>query len=82
MGGCLIFAREIQINIRNLIAFKAQKGFKRDGQTVLFHHGSAIGAHLVRHIHTNGIFAVFKEFAVFTAGTNIVGAEGVYLCDP
>ena len=37
MGSCLVFAGEVQINIRHLVAAESQEGLKGDVKAVLFH---------------------------------------------
>ena len=50
MSARLIFAGEVQINIRRLIAVKTQKRFKRNIMSVTVHLGAALGAVLGRQI--------------------------------
>ena len=46
----LIFAGEIQVNIRLLVTLKSQECLKGNIKTVFLHHGSAFGACFIRHI--------------------------------
>ena len=54
MGVCLIFAGEIQVNIRHLVAAEAEEGFKRDVEAVLIQLFPAFGAVPIRQIRAAG----------------------------
>ena len=75
----LIFAGEVQVDIRHLAAAEAQEGLKGDVKAVLHVLGAADGAHLVRHICAAAVAAVQNEFAVFALGAAVVGRQGVDL---
>ena len=46
----LILTREVQIDVRLLVALKSKEGFKRNVKSVLFQRGSADRAGFIRHI--------------------------------
>ena len=75
----LIFAGEVQVDIRHLAAAEAQEGLKGNVEAVLHVLGAADGAHLVRHIRAAAVAAVQNEFAVFALRTAVVGRQGVDL---
>ena len=75
----LIFAGEVQVDIRHLAAAEAQEGLKGDVEAVLHVLGAADGAHLVRHIRAAAVAAVQNEFAVFALRTAVVGWQRVDL---
>ena len=75
----LIFAGEVQVDIRHLAAAEAQEGLKGNVKAVLHVLGAADGAHLVRHIRAAAVAAVQNEFAVFALRTAVVGRQGVDL---
>ena len=79
VGPGLIFAGEVQVDIRHLAAAEAQEGLKGDVEAVLHVLGAADGAHLVRHIRAAAVAAVQNEFAVFALRTAVVGRQGVDL---
>ena len=83
MGGCLILAGKVQVDIRYLVSLKAQKGLKRNGKTVLLHRRTADRTILVRHVGADGVFAVFKKLTVLAVGVwaNVVRTERVDLGD-
>ena len=75
----LIFAGEVQVDIRHLAAAEAQKGLKGDVEAVLDVLRTADGTDLVRHIRAAAVAAVQNEFAVFALRTAVVGRQGVDL---
>ena len=77
----LIFAGEVQVDIRHLAAAEAQEGLKGNVKSVLHVFGAADGTNLIRHIRAAAVAAVQNEFAVFALRTAVVGRQGVDLCD-
>ena len=75
----LIFAGEVQVDIRHLAAAEAQKGLKGDVEAVLDVLRTADGTDLVRHIRAAAVAAVQNEFAVFALGAAVVGRQRVDL---
>ena len=72
MGGRLILARKVKVNIRYLVAFKAEEGFKRNIKAVLLHLRAAFWTILVGHIYSDIVFAVFKKYRMFAFGADIM----------
>ena len=79
VGPGLIFAGEVQVDIRHLAAAEAQKGLKGNVKSVLHVLGAADGTNLIRHIRAAAVAAVQNEFAVFALRTAVVGRQGVDL---
>ena len=79
VGPGLVFAGEVQVDIRHLAAAEAQEGLKGNVKSVLHVFGAADGTHLVRHIRAAAVAAVQNEFAVFALRTAVVGRQGVDL---
>ena len=75
----LIFAGEVQVDIRHLAAAEAQEGLKGNVKSVLDVLRTANGTNLIRHIRAAAVAAVQNEFAVFTLGAAVVGRQGVDL---
>ena len=46
----LILTREVQVNIRLLIALKSKEGLERNVKTILMELFAADGAHFIRHV--------------------------------
>ena len=76
----LIFAREVQVDIRHLAAAVAKKGLKRNIEAVLDVFRAADGAHLVGHIRAAAVLAAV-ELHVAAFGAAIVRRQGVDLGD-
>ncbi len=71
VGLTLVFAGEIQVNIRFLIAFKAQKRFKRNVKSLFFQRFAAHRTGAIRHItacHTRELFHLFRVKIIEVAG--------------
>ena len=79
VGPGLVFAGEVQVDIRHLAAAEAQEGLKGNVKSVLHVFGAADGTDLIRHIRAAAVAAVQNEFAVFTLGAAVVGRQGVDL---
>ena len=78
----LVFTGKVEVDIRRLIALKAQEHLKRDQETLLAVLCPADGADLVRHVHAAGVGrAVHVEIAVAAVGANVVRLERVDLRD-
>ena len=75
----LIFAGEVQVDIRHLAAAEAQKGLKGDVKAILDVLRTADGTDLIRHIRAAAVAAVQNEFAVFALRTAVVGRQRVDL---
>ena len=76
----LIFAREVQVDIRHLAAAVAEEGLKRDVEAVLDVFCAADGAQLVGHIRAAAVLAAV-ELHVAALGAAIVRRQGVDLGD-
>jgi len=81
VGPGLVFAGEVQVDIRHLAAAEAQEGLKGNVKSVLHVFGAADGAHLVRHIRAAAVAAVQDELAVLALGAAVMGRQGVDLRD-
>ena len=75
----LIFAGEVQVDIRHLAAAEAQEGLKGDVKAVLDVLRTADGTDLIRHIRAAAVAAVQDEFTVLAFGAAVVGRQGVDL---
>ncbi len=82
----LVLAGEIQVNIRLLIAFKAEEGLKGDVKPFLAQGFPALGAFSVGHVAACppriGLDLRRIKVAVMAAGAVIVGRQRVYLRNP
>ena len=83
MGSGLIFAGEVQVDIRYLITAEAQEGLKGDVKAILFHPTAAVGTLEVRQISAAVI--TFRHIQdrklAFRIRAAIMGLEGIHLCD-
>ena len=79
VGPGLVFAGEVQVDVRHLAAAEAQEGLKGNVKSVLHVFGAADGTNLIRHIRAAAVAAVQNEFAVFALRTAVVGRQGVDL---
>ena len=79
MGACLIFSREIQVDIRRLVTVKAQKGFKRNIVSVPIEKSSAMRTVLLWQIKAGPDRTVGNKFTVFTLRADIVRHQRIYL---
>ena len=77
----LIFAREIQVNIRLLVAVEAEEGLEGDVVAVHQHPGAARGAVLVGQVEAVLHAAVGDELAVPALGAAVMGRQTVDLRD-
>ena len=77
MGFRMVFAGEIEVDIRNLVAVEAQENSERDVVAILVERRAAMGADLVRQVETAAHFAVRKEFAPLALGADIMRRQGV-----
>ncbi|MPM32960.1 hypothetical protein SDC9_79527 [bioreactor metagenome] len=82
MRNGLVFAGEVKIDIRRLVAVEAQKHLKRDIKSHLIIAAAADGAILIRHVDAAGIEqAVYGKVAVLAVRADIVRLKRVYLRD-
>ena len=77
----LIFAGEVQVDIRHLAAAVAQERLKGDIKAVLDVLFPAHRADLVRHVRAAAVAAVCDELRIFALGAAVVGRQGVHLRD-
>ena len=82
MRDWLVVAREVQIDIGNLIALKAKEGLERNVVTIFDHQSTALGTVFVRHIKARAVLTFCVEMAVLTVGTAIVRRKGIDFRDP
>ena len=75
----LIIAREIEVDIRSLIALKAEENLERDIIALLFELRSANGAFLIGKIDTAAGLGFEHEFTVLTVRAKIMRRKRVYL---
>ena len=81
VGPGLVFAGEVQVDIRHLAAAEAQESLEGDVKAVLHILGAADRAYLVRHVGAAAVGAIHNEFTVPARGAAIVGRQGVDLRD-
>ena len=77
----LIFAGEILVDIRRLVAVEAEEGLERDIMAVALHIGAAFRAGLFGEIEAGADRAVRDEFAVFAFRADIVRHQRIDLRD-
>ena len=78
----LIFAGEVQVDIRRFIALEAKEYLKGDLIAELFVFCAAHRAVRIRHVHTAGIFcAVHIKIAVLAVRANVMRLQRVHLRD-
>ena len=77
----LVLAGEVQVDIRLLVAVKAQEGLERDVVAVHEHPGAAVGAVFIRQVEAVVHAAVGDELAVSALGAAVVGRQTVDLRD-
>ena len=77
----LILAREVQVNIRLLVAVETKEGLERDVVAVHQHPGTAVGAVLVGQVEAVVHAAIGDELAVLALGAAVVGRQTVDLRD-
>ena len=81
VGTGLVFPGEVQVDVRYLVAAKAQKGLEGDVEAVFFIGGAADGAHRVGHICA-AVIAVFPpivKVSMLAVGATVVGRQRVDL---
>ena len=81
MRSGLIFAGEVQVNVRHLAAAIAQEGLKRNIKSILDVFRSADRTDFVRHIRTAAVRTIHNKLMVLAVGTAVVGRQSVYLRD-
>ena len=81
MGGGLVLAGEVQVDIRRLVAVEAEEGFERNVMAVPVHLRPAVRTVLWRQVKAGADAAVCDKFAVLALGADIVGRKGIYLGD-
>ena len=69
----LVFAREIQVDIRHLVALEAEEGLERNIETLLGERLAALGTDLVRQVDAAGVFLV--PLNVFIVRAQVVRRE-------
>ena len=77
----LILAREVQVNIRLLVAVKTKESLERDVVAVHQHPGAAVGAVLVGQVEAVVHAAIGDELTVLALGAAVVGRQTVDLRD-
>ena len=75
----LIHAREVQVNIRLLVAVEAEEGLKRDVVALDDHRLAADRASLVGQVEAVKVYAVVDPLAVLAVGAQIVRRHRVDL---
>ena len=77
MGFRMVFAGEIEVDIRDLVAVEAQEDCERDVVAVLVERRATLRADLVGQVETAADFAVRKELAPLALGADIMRRQGV-----
>lgn len=75
----LILARKVQVDIRHLVALKAEEGLERNVEALFGERLAAFRADLIGQIDTAGVFLVPLE--IFVIRAQIVRGERIYLGD-
>ena len=81
VGPGLVFAGEVQVDIRHLAAAVAQERLKGDVEPVLDVFRAALRAAFVRHIRPAAVAAVGDKFHVAAVGAAVVRRQGVHFGD-
>ena len=81
MGHGLVFAGEVQVDVRHLVALEAQEGFKGNVEPVLHQGIAADGTLFVRQVHTDGVLGRHVEVRLAAGFAAVVGRQGVDLRD-
>ena len=74
----LILARKVQVDIRHLVALKAEEGLERNVEALFGEWLAAFRADLIGQIDTAGVCLVPLE--IFVIRAQIVRGERIYLC--
>src|SRR5690606_1275679 len=77
MGLWLIFPGEVQVDIGNLVPFKAEECFKWYVMTVFTVHGATVRALLIGKVIATSDRTVGKKFGVMAVRTNIMGLKWI-----
>ena len=72
MGGRLIVAREVQVDIRDFVAVETEEGLKRNVLSVADHLLTAFRTVLIRQVIAGGIFVGIRPFQMVTVRTDIM----------
>ena len=75
----LIHAREVQVNIRLLVAVEAEEGLERDVVALDDHRLTADRAGLVGQVEAVKVYAIVDPLAVLAVGAQIVRRHRVDL---
>ena len=81
VGPGLVFAGEVQVDIRGLFSVEAQEGGKGDVEPVLDQGRAALGTEFVRQVHPAAVVWVIWENGMLAMGAAVVGRQGVDLGD-
>ena len=77
MGGGLVFAGEVQVDIRHLVALEAKEGFKRNVEAVLDQRIAADRAFFVRQIHADGVLGRNVKIGLAAGFAAVMGRQGI-----
>ena len=81
MSLCLVITREVQINIRNLIAFETKENSKWNIMAICLQWMTAIRTVTTRQIESTGVFTIFIKFRPLTFRANIMWWQWINFCN-
>ena len=81
MSPRLVFSGEVQVDIRFLVAFEAEEDFEGDVMAFFDEFFATLRAFFIRKVDAHTDAAILDKFAVLALGTNIMGWQGVNLCN-
>ncbi len=77
----LVFACEIQVDVRLFVRFKSQERLKGNGKPLLVVLGAADRAFFRRHVHAAVVFLLVAPLQVLALGAEVMGFQRIYFCD-
>src|SRR4051794_29221094 len=81
MGLRLVFSREVQIDIRDLVPLEPKEGLKRDIMPILNERNMAIRTLLIRKVKSRTDGTIIKEFRLLAFRAYIMRRKRVNLRD-
>ena len=85
MRRALVLTGEVQVNIRLLVALKAEEGLKGNVKAVFSHLCAAVRADLIRHVTARGARKLLRnlriEVRVAAIRANVMRRQGIHLGD-
>ena len=81
VGPGLVFAGEVQVDIRGLFSVEAQEGGKGNVEPVFDQGRAALRTGFVRQVHPAAVIGITRENGMLAMGAAVVGRQGIYLGD-